>query len=310
MGRLTPCAFVFAGQGAQAAGMGSSLFESNEAAHEVFMRAEEARPGTQRQCFEGTAEELRETRNTQPCLWTVEMAAAAALSRAGITPQAVAGFSLGEMAALTYGGACTFEDGLALVMKRAAHMSDAAQASAHETAMAAVMKLEADVAEEMCAPYPHLWPVNYNCPGQTVVSGYADELRAFADDVKQARGLARVLNVSGAFHSPLMQDAAHNFARDLADVALSEPDIPVYANVTAEVYPAERIAALLEMQMASPVKWQATIERMHAEQGISTFIEIGPGKTLSGFIKRILPDAVTLHVEDAESLAATLEAWG
>lgn len=305
MDKLTRCAFVFAGQGAQAPGMGQSLAAASEAAREVFSHVDALRPGTSDMCFSGDAQELMQTINTQPCIWAVEMAAVAALEEAGIVACAAAGFSLGEMAALAYAQAASFDEVFGLVCARARHMEKAA--SKQDAGMAAVMKLDAATIEELCEHFESVWPVNYNCPGQIVVAGLTDQLKEFAVEVKASGGLARPLKVSSAFHSPLMAQASQDFGADIAQVSFSEPGVMLYSNVTGRPQDKDDIAHLLQLQMARPVRWQDTIEHLVKEQGIDTFVELGPGTTLSGLIARTAPEVTTLNVCDEESLIKTVE---
>lgn len=297
-------AFVFAGQGAQYPGMGKELCGASAAASEIFKRAEAVRPGTSAQCFDGSPAELAETRNTQPCMYTVELAAAAALAEHGVKADALAGFSLGELGALCASGAVGFEDGLRLVMRRGELMQAAAERV--ESAMAAVVGLDAAKVEELCAAHSQVYPVNYNCPGQIAVSGLKEEMDALKAEVKAAGGRALPLRVRGGFHSPFMAEAAEGFGADLAAVDFQAPALPLYSDCTGLPYEGD-FAALLQKQIVNPVRWQAIVEHM-AAQGVDTFVELGPGTTLSGLIKKTLPDARTLHVEDAGSLAETLEA--
>ena len=183
MGKI---AFVFSGQGAQKAGMGKDFYENNASVKELFARAEEIRPGTLQQCFEGTAEELKITENTQPCLYLADIAAAIALREEGIVPEAVAGFSLGEIPALAFAGAYSPEDGFRLACARGAAMGKAAKE--HPASMVAVMKMENAQVEALAEKYPNVFPVNYNGPGQLVVAGKKDELDSFGKDVKEAGG--------------------------------------------------------------------------------------------------------------------------
>ena len=181
MGRV---AFVFSGQGDQYPGMGKELYETNAAARSVFDLCEQLRPGTIRQCFSGTAEELKQTANTQPCLFVMELAAAQVLRKRGIVPDAVAGFSLGEVTAAAFAGLIDHATGFSLVCRRGQLMQEAAKQ--HDTAMAAVVKLPAGTVEALCTKHPGLYPVNYNCPGQIYVSGLSSEMAAFSAEVKAA----------------------------------------------------------------------------------------------------------------------------
>ncbi len=296
-------AFLFAGQGAQYPGMGRSLAEHSKAAAAVFEMADSLRPETSRQCFSGTPQELQSTVNTQPCVFTVDLAAAKALEEAGVHPDGAAGFSLGELCALTFSGAVSSEEGFRLVCARGERMQEAAQK--HPGAMAAVLKLSPEQVEGICGNFREIWPVNYNCPGQIVVSGNPEEMDAFCAAAGEQGGRAKQLAVGGGFHSPYMAEASREFLAVLQNSSLKLPSIPVYANETARPYegaPAEAAAA----QIARPVRWQETLEQM-SRDGFTCFIEVGPGKTLSGFVKRTLPEALSLHVEDWESLCHTLE---
>ena len=296
MGKI---AFVFAGQGAQAPGMGKAFFEASEAAANVFRAADEVRPRTSVQCFDGTEEELQETKNTQPCLYTVEMAIAAAVSEKGLKAEMTAGFSLGELSALTYAGVMDLETGLGAVRKRAELMQQAALD--HDTSMAAVIKLTNEKIEELCAGFEHVYPVNFNCPGQTSVSGDAQEMLAFAEKVKEAGGRAKVLKVNGAFHSPYMSKAAEGFKEVLTGLpAFHEPSVTVYSNYTGLPY-TEDVIQTLTSQIDNPVKWEMIVRHMIAD-GADTFVELGPGKTLTGLIKRIDPDVRLFNVSVPEDL--------
>lgn len=297
MGKI---AFVFPGQGAQHPGMGQSLYETYPAAKAVMDRCEAIRPGTLEQCFSGTLEALTETVNTQPCMLAVELGAAAALEEMGVKADFAAGFSLGEIAALACAGAASVEDAFALVCRRAELMQKAAEAV--DSAMAAVLKLPNEQVEALAAPYEHVWPVNYNCPGQVTVAGFADELKAFLADVKAAGGRGVPLKVRGGFHSPLMEPAAQGLSQVLEGVSLTAPRIPLYSNFTGLPYEAASLKENLASQVSHPVRWEAAVRHMIA-QGADTFLELGPGKTLSGLIGRIDSGVRAFPVETAEELA-------
>lgn len=277
MGKI---AFVFSGQGAQYPGMGRELCDRSPAARAVFDRADALRPGTAEQCFSATEEELRNTANTQPCMFTVELAAAAALGEAGVRADMAAGFSLGELAALTHAGAMDFDTGFRLVCRRGELMQRAAERS--DAGMAAVLKLTAEQVRALCAEFEALYPVNFNCPGQVTVAGRRDSLAAFSAAVKAAGGRAMPLKVAGAFHTPFMADAAAEFSALLDAAAFSAPEIPVYANLTAQPYEGP-VAATLAKQMCSSVLWEDSVRHMIAA-GADTFLELGPGRTLCSLI--------------------------
>ena len=309
---MSKIAFVFAGQGSQFTGMGKTLYEESEAARSVFDMAQTLRPGTIEQCFGGSDEILSLTENTQPCLFAMDLAAAKALSEelseAGIEPDALAGFSLGELAALTYADAFSnMEAGFKLVCKRGKAMSLAAEKE--KGTMAAVLKLKPETVEELCAGFEKIYPVNYNCPGQLVVAGKAEEMESFAGKVTSAGGRFMPLKVSGGFHSPLMEEAAQAVKEELKVMNMNIPKIPVYSNVTAQPYDGSSegvLKGLLYMQTKSPVRWQETIENM-AKDGIDTFIEVGAGKTLCGLIKKTIKGANVMNIQEAADIAAVKE---
>ena len=299
MGRI---AFVFSGQGDQYPGMGKDLYDNYDAARRVFDACEEIRPGTMEQCFDGTEEELRETANTQPCMFAMELAAAAVLTEKGIEPEAAAGFSLGEVAAAAFAGVFSLKDGFKLVTRRGRLMQEASEMQ--ETTMAAVVKLTNGQVEEVCARHPGIYPVNYNSPGQVSVSGLVSEMPAFKEDIKAMRGRVLPINVRGAFHSPFMQPAAEAFAQELSNIEFGEPSVALYANLTARPYGDAR--ELLAKQIANPVRWEQTVRNMIAS-GIDTFIEIGPGQTLINLIKRTDPDVKTYCVAELDALLSEVQ---
>ncbi len=298
-------AFLFAGQGAQHPAMGVDLIEASPAAAEVFAIADEVRPGTSEQCRSASKEELSQTENTQPCVFVHDLAVAAALRERGVVPAACAGFSLGEVAALAFAGAFDTRAGFELVCERAALM--AAAAERHPGGMRAVIKLDAEQVENLAAQAGEdCWPVNYNSPQQTVVAGAPEALQTLDVLVKEAGGRAMKVAVSGAFHSPYMAEATEGLATYIqAGHAPSPLLIPVMANMTAAPYPADLQAAseVLAQQVSHAVRWVDTLHTLQ-DQGIDTFIEVGPGKTLSGLVKRTLSDVRVYSCETAEQVAA------
>lgn len=298
-------AFLFAGQGAQHPAMGVDLIEASPAAAEVFAIADEVRPGTSEQCRSASREELSQTENTQPCVFVHDLAAAIALRERGVVPAACAGFSLGEVAALTFAGVFDTRAGFELVCERAALMATAAER--HPGGMRAVIKLDAAQVEGLTKQAGEdCWPVNYNSPQQAVVAGAPDALQTLDVLVKEAGGRAMKVAVSGAFHSPYMAEATCGLAAYIeAGHAPSPLLIPVMANMTAAPYPADPQAAseVLANQVSHAVRWVDTLHALQ-DQGIDTFIEVGPGKTLSGLVKRTLSDVRVYSCETAEQVAA------
>lgn len=303
MGKI---AFVFSGQGAQKAGMGKTFYEANETVHGLFDGAEALRAGTLKQCFEGTAEELKETQNTQPCLYLADLAAAITLSEVGIIPEGVAGFSLGELPALAFAGAYSYLDGFRLACARGKAMAKAA--AEHPASMLAVMKLENSKVEEVCKQFKQVYPVNYNAPGQLVVAGAKEEMDAFSKAVRAAGGRGLPVAVGGGFHSPFMDEARKEFAEAAKAFDLKKPAITVYSNYTTEPY-TENVRELMEQQINHSLRWQESIERMAAD-GFDTFIEVGVGDTLKKLIKRILPDAKVYNVSNMEEIEKVKEEMG
>ena len=296
-------AFLFPGQGAQYSGMGKSLSEASPAAAGIFRMVDSIRPGTSQQCIAGSDEELKETKNTQPCMWAVEMAAAAALNESGIHADMTAGFSLGELSALSYAGVVDISTCFGLVCQRGRLMQEAAEAV--ETSMAAVVKLSNETVEEICARFEGVYPVNYNCPGQVTVAGLRSSMAEFSAAVKEAKGRALPLKVSGGFHSPFMGQASAAFGALLDSVEFAPPSIPLYSNLTGLPY-GKDMKQLLQKQICSPVRWETIIRNM-IDAGADTFIEVGPGNVLQGLIGKIDKTVRVFGVSDAETLAKTVQ---
>lgn len=297
-------AFLFPGQGSQYVGMGKDLYELHPDARRLFDQAD-AIIGTSltKICFEGPEEELKQTKNTQPAIFLHSVV----LSKFYRGEKAImaAGHSLGEYSALVYAGALTFEDGLRLVRLRGELMQKAGVEQ--PGTMAAIVGLEASVVGEVCCSAWETGIVqaaNFNSPGQIVISGSVSGVRK-AMELAKARGakIVKELPVSGAFHSPLMESAKRGLQAALEKAPIQDASIPVYANVTAKpVTNASEIRQLLDDQLTSPVRWDETISAM-SSAGVSSFVEIGPGKVLQGLVKRIVPSASTRGVEKLADIA-------
>lgn len=279
-------AYVFPGQGAQFIGMGKDLYEQHAEAQKLFDRANEILGFSITDImFSGTAEELKQTKVTQPAVFLHSVITA--LTAENFQPDMVAGHSLGEFSALVVNKTLSFEDGLKLVSQRALAMQDACEAT--PSTMAAILGLEDAVVEEVCEKVDGVVvAANYNCPGQLVISGSTEAIKEACEKMKEA-GAKRALPlaVGGAFHSPLMEPAREKLATAIANTAFQKPICPVYQNVDAKPYtdPAA-IQANLISQLTSPVRWTQTVQNMVAD-GADTFIESGPGKVLSGLVKKI-----------------------
>lgn len=301
MGKI---AFVFSGQGAQHSGMGKEFYDNFAAVRELFDAAETQRAGTLQQCFDSDAETLKQTQNTQPCLYLTDLAAAMALKESGVMADGLAGFSLGEIPALAFGGAYTAADGFAIACKRGEAMAKAA--AAQPASMVAVLKLEKARVEELCAKHEGVYAVNDNAPGQVVCAGLTDALPAFTADVKTAGGRALPLAVGGGFHSPMMEPAAEEFGAAIAAFEITAPQMPVIGNTYAQPYGADA-KVWMQAQIHNPVRWVDTIRAMCAD-GYDTFIECGVGNTLVKLIAKIAPEAKAYAVEDMASLNAAVAA--
>lgn len=311
MGKI---AFVFPGQGSQFVGMGQALSEQSPAARQIFEEADAALGFSLSQlCFEGPEEELKLTANTQPAILTASIAVLAALKekQPDFSPAFVAGHSLGEYSALVAAGALSFADAVKTVRSRGQFMEEAVPAG--QGAMAAVLNMDRAalhaVCEEVTASGHPVQLANLNSPGQIVISGSAEGVKLAGEQAKTA-GAKRVLplNVSGPFHSSLMQPAADKLQAVLADVSVQDAAVQVVANVTArQVTKSATIVDSLIQQVSAPVLWEDSVQWM-VEQGVTTFVEIGPGKVLAGLIKKIAPaDTTIISVQDMDSLSELLD---
>ena len=298
---MTKIAFWFPGQGSVEMGMGRDVAEAVPEARSVFERGSAASGlDLERLCFHAEPGELVDTAVQQPALVATSLAMLAAVRARGIEPDFVVGHSVGEFAALAAAEAMSIEDALALVRERGMAMAEAA--ARHPGSMAAILGLDDEVVETLCRKILGVWPANYNCPGQIVVSGETpavDECCSAAESAGARRAVK--LKVSGAFHSPLVARAADRLRPALDKVRFSEPIAPFMSTVTAKVEPAQRLASLLVDQLTAPVKFtQAARELMR--EGVTTFVEVGPGNVLSGLIKRIDRSVRTFSVNDLASL--------
>jgi [acyl-carrier-protein] S-malonyltransferase len=288
-------AYVFPGQGAQFTGMGKDLYESSALAKELFEKANEILGFRITDImFEGTAEELKETKVTQPAVFLHSVILAKTLGE-DFKPEMVAGHSLGEFSALVANGTLSFEDGLKLVSQRALAMQKACEIT--PSTMAAVLGLADNVVEEVCASIDGIVvAANYNCPGQLVISGETTAVEKACEAMKAAGAKrALILPVGGAFHSPMMEPAREELAAAIEATTFSAPICPVYQNVTANaVSDANEIKKNLIIQLTAPVKWTQSVQQMIAD-GATLFTEVGPGKVLAGLINKIDKEAVTAN---------------
>lgn len=303
-------AFIFSGQGSQAIGMGKELAENFPCAAKVFEEADEALGfSISDMIWNGDADTLMITENTQPAIVTMSTAALRILEEKGIKPDVTAGLSLGEYTAHIASGSIDFKDAVRLVRKRGKYMQE--EVPVGKGAMAAIIALSADEVRECCemaSEYGVCSGANFNCPGQIVVSGDKEAVEKCCEFAKE-KGAKRalMLAVSAPFHCALLKGAGEKLEKELENVTVNEMRIPVITNVTADyVKDAEEIKPLLIKQVSNSVLWEDTIRRMIAD-GVDTFVEIGPGKALSGFVKKISRDVKIFNVEDMASLENTLE---
>ena len=298
-------AFVFPGQGSQSIGMGKDLADNYSAAKAIFVKANEALGfDLQKICFEGPVEELKRTAITQPAIFTVSMAAFAVLKEKGLSAEVMAGHSLGEYSALCAAGALDFSDAVRLVNKRGQFMQEAVPEGVG--AMAAVLGLDPEKIVAICQTMVDKGLVvaaNFNCPGQTVISGHKTAVDAVAIKLKEA-GAKRVipLEVSAPFHSPLMQPAADKLKAELDKIEVKDAVVPVISNVTAQpVQAAADIRRLLISQVTNSVEWEKSIQTI-VKMGVTVFVEVGAGKVLKGLVGKCAPESVVYNVEDRNSI--------
>lgn len=298
-------AFIFPGQGSQQVGMGAELARTYPTAAEVFQEADAVLGRALSQlCFEGPESDLKRTENTQLAILTCSVATVRVLKEFGIVPTAVAGHSLGEYSALVAAEVLDFSDALRLVNARASLM--AAAGETQQGTMAAILGMKVEHLQQFCDTTEGIVNIaNYNCPGQLVISGEVDAVNHVVELAKAEIGArrCRLLPVSGAFHSPLMAPAQQKFGSVLTSVTMQPPKVDIVMNVTGEFSAdAGEIEALLFQQITQPVQWEKILRTIE-KTGITHFVEVGPGKVLSGLVKRTLPESRVMNVEDVETLS-------
>ena len=303
-------AFMFPGQASQYPGMGKELAEKYPAARAVFDEADKALGfSISKMCFEGTEDELKLTANTQPTILTVSVAAFRVLEEKGIAPDYVAGHSLGEYSALVAVGSLKFVDAVKLVRKRGMYMQEAVAAG--QGAMAAIMGLSPAVVQDVCkraAEGEVCSAANLNSPEQTVISGSAGAVKRAVEIASQSGAKrAVILPVSAPFHSALMMPAQEKLEKDLQATAFADLQLPLVTNVDADtIRTGEEARGALVRQVSMTVRWEESM-RMLLDEGVNTFVEVGPGRVLTGLMRQIERSVASLNVEDEKSLAGTLE---
>ncbi|HWR61076.1 MAG TPA: ACP S-malonyltransferase [Clostridia bacterium] len=306
---MSKIACIFPGQGAQYPGMGKEIADNYVEAMRIFdLASERLGIDMKKLCFEGDEEELKKTENTQPSILTASIAILEVLKLRGIEPHVTAGLSLGEYSALVASKAISFADAVELVKKRGKYMQEAVPAG--EGTMAAIMGLERESVQEclkMASGYGVVEAANYNCPGQIVIAGHTKAVERACTIMKE-KGAKRaiMLPVSAPFHSSLLKPAGDRLARDLENMEIRDNEMPVVSNVNAQVIMDKyQIKKCLIEQVSSSVLWEDSIRHM-IDMGVGTFIEVGPGRTLSAFVKKIDKSLYVYNVEDMESLENTI----
>lgn len=304
-------AFIFSGQGSQYRGMGKELYDSFEAARKVFDNANEAlNMDIKGLCFNGSIEELSETKNTQPAILTTSIAILSVLNEYNINADYAAGLSLGEYSALIYAGVFSYDDGLRLIKRRGQIMQNAV--SNGIGGMAAIIGLDRGAVEECCLSLLDEGIVevaNYNCPGQIVISGEKRVINKACCSLKESGALKTImLNVSGPFHSSMLKEAGNELEEEIKKVQINAPNIMVISNYDNKYYSCDLNDTIykLKNQIFSSVRWEDNIRKL-INDGVDTFIEVGPGKALTGFVKKIDRTKTILNVEDIKSLHKVLE---
>ncbi len=295
--------FLFAGQGAQYASMGKTFYETFESARQIYDQSEQTQKYRDL-CFHAESDVLNQTENAQPCILLTSLAIAQVLKDQGVTCECVAGLSLGEYSALAYSNVIDYSDALEIVSERGRIMQNALTPGT--SSMAAVLSLDIDLIESVLSSVDGVTIANYNAPNQTVITGLNEPMQKGIEALKEA-GIKKIipLKVSGAFHSPLLNEASYELKEVLENYRFHTPEIPVVYNIFGH-YSNESIIDILVQQIQSSVKFKQSIEFM-IEEGIDTFIEIGPGKTLSSFVKKISKDVVVLSVDQIEDVKQVLE---
>ena len=298
-------AFIFPGQGSQYIGMGKEFHENFPVARQIFEEADDALHfPISALCFKGPPDQLKLTENTQPAILATSVAALRVLqTEDGITPQLAAGHSLGEYSALVASGAFDFSDAIQIVRLRGRFMQEAVPVG--EGTMAAVLGMDRDEIEKLCEEVSQgevISPANFNCPGQIVVAGHTKAVHRAVDKAEEMGKKAVLLPVSAPFHSPLMKPAGSRLEKELEKITVGDLKIPVVTNVEAEINVSKaRVKGLLVTQVFHPVRWEESMQRM-VREGIERVIEIGPGKVLSGLMRRIDSGVETKNLEDIQTL--------